>query len=117
MDEDDGGIVADPQLQQQDNNICENIFKHIKTVSNEDVKGPPIENEWSKIINKNWEAKSDRETMKKLREQYPVPENCNLMVPRLNIELWQMLSSLQRKSDVKFAQIQRNLSALCCCHL
>ena len=106
---DDDETVANQQV--HDNNVCENFFKNIKTVSTEDVRGPPIEKDWSKIINQNWESNTNKDTMKQLREQYPVPENCNLIVPRLNVELWQMLSSFQRKSDVKLAQIQRNLSA------
>ena len=34
-----------------------------------------------------------------------------MIVPKLNVELWQILSSFQRKSDVKLATIQRNIIA------
>lgn len=91
--------------------ISSDIFKNIKTASVEDNKGPAVDNTWGKIVNQNWSCKKDKESMKKLRSLYPIPSNCELIVPKLNIELWQLISSTQRKSDVTFSQIQRNLTA------
>jgi len=32
-------------------------------------------------------------------------------VPKLNVELWQLLSSMQRKADVNWSMVQRNITA------
>ena len=48
--------------------------------------------------------------MKKLRELFPIPANCNLPRPKLNIENWQ-LNSFQKRSDVSMSMIQRNIIA------
>lgn len=91
--------------------ITNDIFKNIKTASMEDNKGPAVDNNWGNIVNQNWSCKKDEDSMKKLRSLYPIPSNCELIVPKLNIELWELINSTQRKSDVTFSQIQRNLTA------
>ena len=48
--------------------------------------------------------------MKKLRELFPIPANCNLPRPKLNIENWQ-LNSFQKRSNVSMSMIQRNIIA------
>jgi len=91
--------------------ITQKIFSSIKTASVEDQKGPAVDAEWGKIVNENWSCKKDKDNMKKLRAQYPIPSNCEVVVPKLNMELWQLINPMQRKSDIMFSQIQRNLAA------
>ena len=37
------------------------------------------------------------------------PENCGVVPPKVNLKLWDLLSSWQRKSDIKFMSIQKSL--------
>ena len=55
--------------------------------------------------------KKEKEDMKKLTDSCPTPENCNLPTPKLNIEIWQLLNSYQKRSDVRMSMIQRNIIA------
>ena len=47
--------------------------------------------------------------MKSIFERYKSPENCVFVPPKVNLELWKLLSSWQRKSDIKFMSIQKSL--------
>ena len=47
--------------------------------------------------------------MKSTFEKYKSPENCVFVPPKVNLELWKLLSSWQRKSDRKFMSIQKSL--------
>ena len=86
------------------------LFSDIRIVSSSKVnKGAKINDDWAKTLNESWKSRKDKDDVKKLRADYPVPENCEFYAPKLNIELWQLLSSLQRKSDVKMATVQRNI--------
>ena len=46
-----------------------------------------------------------------MRDLFPTPENCTLPTPKLNIEIWQLLNSFQKRSDVRMSMIQRNIIA------
>ena len=37
------------------------------------------------------------------------PENCVFVPPKVNLELWKLLSSWQRKGDIKFMPVQKSL--------
>ena len=47
--------------------------------------------------------------MKSIFEKYKSPENCVFVTPKVNLELWKLLSSWQRKSDIKFLSMQKSL--------
>ena len=47
--------------------------------------------------------------MKSIFEKYKSPENCVFATPKVNLELWKLLSSWQHKSDIKFVSIQKSL--------
>ena len=74
-------------------------------------KGQKIDNDWSKIVNDSWKTNKDKEDVEKLRDKYLIPENCEIQTPKLNVEIWQLLPSTERKSDVRLAMIQRNLAS------
>ena len=46
--------------------------------------------------------------MKSIFEKYKSPENCVFVPPKVNLQLWKLLSSWQRKSDIKFLCQCRN---------
>ena len=47
--------------------------------------------------------------MKSIFEKYKSPENCVFVPPKINLELWKLLRSWQRKSDIKLMSIQKSL--------
>ena len=47
--------------------------------------------------------------MKSIFEKYKSPENCVFVPTKVNLELWKLLSSWQRKRNVKFMSIQKSL--------
>ena len=47
--------------------------------------------------------------MKPIFEKYKLPENCVFVPPKVNLELWKLLSSWQRNSDIKFMSIRKYL--------
>ena len=62
-----------------------------------------------KRIKKNWESKKVNDNMKSIFEKYKSAENCVILPPKVNLELWKLLSSWQRKSDIKFMSIHKSL--------
>ena len=44
--------------------------------------------------------------MKSICEKYKSPENCVFVPPKVNLELWKLLSSWQRKGDIKFVNTE-----------
>ena len=47
--------------------------------------------------------------MKYIFEKYKSPENCVFVPPKVNLELWKLLISWQRKRDKKIKSIQKSL--------
>jgi len=89
----------------------ETIFSNIKIINSEESKGDKISDEWAKIIKESFYSKKDKEDVKKLRESFPVPNNYSMPTPKLNVEIWQLLNSYQKRSDVSMSMIQRNIIA------
>ena len=55
--------------------------------------GPRILEPLSEVIEYELRVNTSEDSMKLLQDKYPRPENCkNLIVPRINNELWQKLS-------------------------
>ena len=81
-------------------NINESNFSKISCVETESDLEKPANAEFAKIIKKNWESTKTIDNMKSIFEKYKSPEN---------FELWKLLSSWQRKSDIKFMSIQKSL--------
>ena len=90
-------------------NINECDFSKISCVETESDLEKPANAEFAKIIKKNWESKKANDNMKSIFEKYKSPENCVFVPPKVNLELWKLLSSWQRKSDIKFMSIQKFL--------
>ena len=82
-------------------NINECDFSKISCVEIESDLEKPPNAEFAKIIKKNWESKKINDNMKSIFEKYKSPENCVFVPPKFNLELWKLLSSWQRKSDLK----------------
>jgi len=81
----------------------------ISCVPTEEDLGQPINQQLADIILKNWKSKKPFEAMKLMFEKYQCPENFSDPPPKVNLELWKLLSSWQRKSDIKFMSMQKSL--------
>ena len=88
-------------------NECD--FSKISCVETESDLEKPANTEFAKIIKKNWKSKKTNDNMKSIFEKYKSPENCVFVPAKVNLELWKLLSSWQRKSDKKFMSIQKSL--------
>ena len=87
------------------------MFSNIRVIKANECKGEKIDPGFAEIINQSWSSRKEKDDVKKLRDTYPTPENCTFKTPKLNVELWHLLNSLQRKSDVKMSMVQRNINA------
>ena len=84
-------------------NECD--FSKISCVETESDLEKPANTEFAKIIKKNWKSKKTNDNMKSIFEKYKSPENCVFVPAKVNLELWKLLSSWQRNSDIKFMSI------------
>ena len=90
-------------------NINECDFSKISCIETESDLEKQTNAEFAKIIKKNLESKKTNDNMKSIFEKYKFPENCVFVPPKVNLELWKLLSSWQRKNDIKFKLIQKYL--------
>ena len=90
-------------------NINKCDFLKISCAETQSDLGKPANAEFAKIIKKNWESKKANDNMKSIFEKYMSPENCVFVPHKVNLELWKLLSSWQRKSGIKFMTIQKSL--------
>ena len=90
-------------------NINECDFSKISCAETEFDLEKPTNAEIAKRIKKNWESKKVNDNMKSIFEKYKSAENCVIVPPKVNLELWKLLSSWQRKSDIKFMSIHKSL--------
>ena len=90
-------------------NINECDFSKISYVEPESDLEKATNAEFAKIIKRIWESKNKNDNMKSIFKKYKSPENCVFVPPKVNLELQKLLSSWQRKSDIKFMSIQRFL--------
>ena len=42
-------------------------------------------------------------------KKYTLPRNCNLNVPTVNVEIWNLLSKYQKREDLKFQKLQKTI--------
>jgi len=101
---------------EEEDNVDENSknkklldFSKISAVPTEEQKTEPINDEFAKVLVSNWQSKKPFENMKKIFKKYPCPENCVCDPPEVNLELWKLLNSAQRKADVKLVGVQKSL--------
>ena len=90
-------------------NINECDFPNTGCVETESDLEKTANAELSKIFKKNCESKKTNDNIKSILEKFKSPEDCVFVSPKFNLELWKLLSSWQRKRDIKFMSIQQFL--------
>ena len=90
-------------------NINECDFPNTGCVETESDLEKTANAELSKIFKKNCESRKTNDNIKSILEKFKSPEDCVFVSPKFNLELWKLLSSWQRKRDIKFMSIQQFL--------
>ena len=70
---------------------------------------PPLNEKIADIIWGNFASRVSQTTSKEIEKKVLFPSNCPLSIPLVNSELWRIMSSNQRKGDVKLATLQKSL--------
>ena len=78
--------------------------------SQQEDTGPAIAQKLADIINKRWSEKLSDQKLREKREKYPRPTNCEqVVVPRMNPEIWSRVDHTAKQLDLKSSAIQTNL--------
>ena len=73
-----------------------------------DDVGPNINQQLADIITKRWSSKLNDAKQKEKLDKYSRPENCdNLIVPRVNAEIWDKIDQKARQQDLRVSTIQK----------
>jgi hypothetical protein len=73
----------------------------------DDHTGPALSPELAKVINTNFQSRPSEEKAKVLCEKHHRPENCsNMIVPRINEEIWPSLKKKSQSVDFKIQKSQ-----------
>ena len=76
-----------------------------------DEKGPNISEKLAKIINDSYQSELSAEKRKEICQKYKIPANCTeLIVPKLNNEIWTKLKSNAKRSDIRMGALQDTLN-------
>lgn len=85
-------------------------FSKLNYIKNSDEEvEEPLNEAFAKIIETSWSAKKAFTSIKTLYDKYKCPQNFVKKPPIVNTELWKLLGSWQRKSDIKFSLIQKSI--------
>ena len=77
-----------------------NFFK-IQKIDNQCEIGPPLHGKMACITCSNFASRISQTTSKEIEKKLLLPSNFPLSMPLVNLELWRIMSSNQKKSDVK----------------
>ena len=110
-DSEDINVIADAKG--NNNKDGDNtVYASLTLVTAEEEKGPKVNDEWAKMLDKQWTNQKSIKSMKPLLEKYLPPENCKkIEIPKMNEEILNLLSSFQRKNDFKYIGMQKSLRA------
>ena len=70
---------------------------------------PPLHEKIADIICSNLAFRISQTTSKEIEKKFLLPSNCPLSIPLVSSELWRIISSNQRKGDVKLATLQKSI--------
>ena len=75
----------------------------------DEVLGEPIESKLADLFLIMAKGKMSDEVLKQKQDKYKNPQNCDLKVPRVNSEIWSVLDTGERSSDLKKQKTQKTL--------
>ena len=84
-------------------------FNKVQKIDNQCEMVPPLHEKMADIIFSNFTSRISQTTSKEIEKNFLLPSNCPLSTPLVNSELWIIMSSNQRKGDVKLATLQKPL--------
>ena len=84
-------------------------FDKVQKIDNQCEMVPPLHEKIAEIICSNFASQISQATSKEIEKKFLLPSNCPLSIPLVKSELWRIMSSNQRKDDVKSATLQRSL--------
>ena len=61
------------------------------------------------IMKTNFNFRIYQTTLKDTEQKFLVPSNCDLKIPLAYAELWRIMNSLEKKSVIKIARMQKHL--------
>ena len=70
---------------------------------------PPLYKKMFDIVCRNFASRISQITSKEIEKNVLLPSNLPLLIPLVNSELWRIMSSNQRKGDVKLTTLQKPL--------
>lgn len=74
-------------------------------------KGPNISEKLAKIMNESYQSELSTEKRKEIGQKYKIPGNCTeIIVPKLNTEIWTKLKSNAKRSDIRMSALQDTLN-------
>ena len=107
-------LLTEHQSEVNDHGLDEPNQKLLKelaeSLDQNEVMGPPVQDQLAAIANKRWGKHLDPEKIKSLTELYKRPENCPDIGPiKVNNEIWTQLTPSKRKADLKLSNIQQTV--------
>ena len=82
-------------------------FDKVKKIDNQCEMGSPLHEKMADIIFSNLASRISQTTSKEIEKKVLLPSNFHLPIPLVNSELWRIMSSNQRKGDVKLATLHK----------
>ena len=77
--------------------------------SDSEPVGPKVNEALANIAKKRWGFSLTAEKLKPIQAKHEQPENCELPVPKVNLELWAPMSNAQRRADLRLRNVQQAL--------
>ncbi|XP_062566914.1 uncharacterized protein LOC134229224 [Saccostrea cucullata] len=94
-----------------DNDLKEdNDLWDIPQLNSTEKTGPKVNDGLAKAVNAAISVRSDKEAMTELQKQYARPENCNLKVPCVNKEIWDVMGKNAHAVDLNLQIIQKSIA-------
>lgn len=90
------------------------LHDFMQEYENEEEAGPKVAESLAKLIDTMMKGKLAEEKLKEKFAQYKSPANCNLTVPRVNAELWDIMDHAAKTADLRSQAIQKTLLKSVC---
>ena len=117
IDEIDDTILEDMEDGDSDNASLLSAISSFLSCSQD--TGPPIASGLAELVNGKFNAEYSVEKKKEILQKYKKPSNCdNVLVPKVNEEIWGKLPANAKRSDIRTSALQDTLvkvsSAIIC---